>query len=121
MRLFADENIQDLTIAFLRDLGHDVQDVRGVGMRSALDGEVYAYAQANKRALLTFNGGFADVRELERGEHYGVIRMRVKSQRIHNLHPILQSALSQLEGFDLENTLVPISDQRTRIRSMHQG
>ncbi len=116
MRIFADENIQEPTVLFLRSLGHDVTSVRGVGLKSAADGVVYAHAQQDRRVLLTFNGDFVDLREMTVTEHFGIIRLRVKIQRISYLHPILETAIKQLEGLDLVNTLVTISDRRTRIR-----
>jgi len=116
MRIFADENIQEPTVHFLRELGHDVEGVRDLHMETSPDAEVYAYAQETERALLTYNADFVDIRALRDTNHHGVIRLRIKTQRIHALHPVLRTALERLVGLDLTNTLVTISDRRTRIR-----
>ena len=116
MRLLADENIQAVTVRFLQSLGHDVQSVMGAGLKSADDDSVFDHAQAEGRVLLTFNADFADLRELARKNHCGVIRLRVSNQRAAYLHPVLEKALTCFADSDLRNTLVTLADRRTRVR-----
>ena len=116
MRIFADENIQTPTIRFLQDLGYDAEGVKDVGLQSEVDPVIFDYAQREQRVLLTFNADFVDLRDLAKKEHAGIIRLRITNQRVVYVHPILQAALRRLGEIDLKNTLVTVSDRRTRVR-----
>jgi len=116
MRILADENIQEPTLHFLRELGHDVRGVMEVGLKSAPDPDVFQLAQREQRSILTYNCDFTDIRNLTGKNHYGVIRLRIENQRISYMHPLLKEALGKLHSMNLSNTLVTIMDDRLRLR-----
>jgi len=116
MRLLVDENLQEPTLAFLRDLGHDVRGIKEEGLRGAADPEIFGRATQTERVLLTYNVDFVDLRKLAGERHHGIIRLRVSNQRISFMHPILRAALERVAGLDLTDTLVTVSDKRVRIR-----
>ena len=66
--------------------------------------------------MLTYNGDFADIRDLAGKDHHGVIRLRIENQRIGYAHPLFKEALEKLRGLNLRNTLVTVMDDRLRIR-----
>jgi predicted nuclease of predicted toxin-antitoxin system len=49
MDILIDENIPLMTVAGLRELGHDVKDVRGTGQQGLPDADLWALALAEKR------------------------------------------------------------------------
>ena len=116
MRILADENIQEPTLGFLRELGHDVQGVNEAGLTSAPDADVFRQAQQEQRVVLTYNGDFADIRDLAGKDHHGVIRLQIENQHVGHAHPLLKEALGKLLGMNLLNTLVTVMDDRLRIR-----
>jgi predicted nuclease of predicted toxin-antitoxin system len=116
MRILADENIQEPTLRFLRELGHDVLGVHEAGLKSAPDADVFRQAQQEQRVVLTYNCDFADIRDLTGKDHNGVIRLRIENQRIGYAHPLLKEALEKLRGLNLRNHLVTVMDDRLRIR-----
>jgi len=116
MRILADENIQELTLWFLRELGHDIHGVHEAGLKSTPDADVFQQAQQEQRIVLTYNGDFADIRDLAGKDHHGVIRLRIENQRIGYAHPLLKEALEKLQDMNLHNTLVTVMDDRLRIR-----
>jgi len=116
MRILADENIQEPTLLFLRELGHDVIGVNEVGLKSAPDTDIFQKAQQEQRVVLTYNCDFADIRDLADKEHHGVIRLRIENQRVYHVHPLLKAALEKIRGMNLHNSLVTVMDDRLRIR-----
>jgi len=66
--------------------------------------------------VLTYNGDFADIRDLSGKDHYGVIRLRIENQRVGYAHPLLKEAPGKLRDMNLHNTLVTVMDDRLRIR-----
>ena len=116
MRILVDENIQEPTLSFLRELGHDIRGANEAGLKSAPDADVFRHTQREQRVVLTYNGDFTDIRDLAATEHYGVIRLRIANQRIVYAHPLLKEALEKLRGWDLRNTLVTVMNDRLRIR-----
>ena len=116
MRLLADENLQEPTLRFLRELGHDVHGVNEAGLKSAPDADIFRQAQQEQRVVLTYNGDFADIRDLTGKDYHGVIRLRIENQRVGYAHPLLKEALEKLRDMNLHNTLVTVMDDRLRIR-----
>jgi predicted nuclease of predicted toxin-antitoxin system len=116
MNLLVDENVQGLTVDFLRSLGHDVRSVKDLGLTSLADPVIFEHARKTKRVLLTYNVDFADIRQLFGKHHSGIIRLRISNQRLVYMHPVLQRALGRIADLDLSNSLVTISDKRIRMR-----
>jgi predicted nuclease of predicted toxin-antitoxin system len=117
MQLLVDENLQEATLTFLRRLGHDVRGVQEEGLTSADDQIIFHHARRTERVLSTYNVDFVDIRELTGMHHSGVIRLRIRNQRLADMHPILAAALDQLREHDLADSLVTVSDDRIRIRN----
>jgi len=115
MRLLTDENIQHPTVEHLRALGHDVRSVAEEGLR-ALPRTRRSLRTPRSTGARSYNLDFADIRELAGKEHHGIIRLRIRDQRVSSMHPILDAALQQIQDMDLLHALVTISDHRIRIR-----
>lgn len=73
MRFLLDASLPRSAEPMLRDLGHDAVDVRDVGMRSATDDIIAAYAQSDQRALVTRDFDFADIHNYPPGEYAGIV------------------------------------------------
>lgn len=116
MRILADENIQDVTVQFLRGRGWDIVAAADEGLSGLSDERIFEHAQAHQRIVLTYNAHFSDLRELAADRHVGVIRLRFSNQRAAVVHPLLESALEKLKGQDLRDALVTLSDDRIRVR-----
>ncbi len=53
MKLFANENLFDPIIDYLRNLGSDVLSIREAGLSGITDDEVYQLACKEKRVIIT--------------------------------------------------------------------
>jgi len=56
MKILVDENIPRMTVDRLRELGHDVRDVRGSGDQGLEDFSLWSSALSDGRVLIT--GGY---------------------------------------------------------------
>lgn len=58
VKVFVDENIPGITVAALREAGHDVLDIRGTEEEGSTDEVVWQLAHAQGRLLITTDKGF---------------------------------------------------------------
>ena len=63
MKILVDENIPLMTVKDLKNLGHDVRDIRGSSNEGLLDTEIWKMAQKTESLLITTDKGFAQHRE----------------------------------------------------------
>ncbi len=63
MRFKLDENLHPDAVLLLRREGHDALSVWDEGLRGAKDPRLAEVCRAERRALLTFDLGFGDIRQ----------------------------------------------------------
>jgi len=72
-RLYADEQFPRPVVEFLRHLGHNVLTVQEAGQAGSSDPDVFAFAIANNRSILTKNRrDFVKLHQLQ-PDHTGLI------------------------------------------------
>jgi predicted nuclease of predicted toxin-antitoxin system len=117
MRFLLDADMSRSSAAVLRGLGHDVTDVRDVGLGSASDDEIFRYAQTEQRIIITADLDFADVRMYPPGTHAGIIAVRLPDHfKTAAINRVLETAIPQLERTEISQTLVIIETDSIRIR-----
>ena len=116
MRFLTDENLPREIMQLLRQLGHDVLDVRESGMAGATDRQVSARAQSEGRILVTMDLDFANILQYPPAEYAGMLVLRVP-------HPTRLHAVNTLRGFlsvvteqEIESALVIVEPGAYRIR-----
>ena len=62
MRVLVDENIPRMTVERLRDLGHDVKDIRGTAEQSLPEPSLWNLAMSEGHLLITTDKGFTEHR-----------------------------------------------------------
>lgn len=86
MRFEVDENLHPDARAFLTEQGHDALSVWDQNLRGAEDPSLAGVCRAERRVLLTFDIGFADIRQYDPREWPGFVVLRLGSQaRTHVL------------------------------------
>jgi predicted nuclease of predicted toxin-antitoxin system len=75
MRILVDENIPRMTVECLRELGHDVRDVRWAADMGLENSAVWSAALAESRMLITTDRGFTEYRTVP---HHGVLIVRLR-------------------------------------------
>jgi predicted nuclease of predicted toxin-antitoxin system len=58
MKIFVDENIPLMTVRALREMGHDVIDIRGTADEGMIDDALWEIIQREERLLITTDKGF---------------------------------------------------------------
>ena len=74
-----------------------------------------------QRVLMTYNADFVDLRALAGVHHCGIIRLRLGNQRVSVVNPTLVKTLTQLDGLDLKDRLITVTDRRIRMRHTFSG
>ena len=115
MRILVDENIPLMTIQALRDLGHDVLDIRGTTDQGMIDGILWDMAQREGRLLITTDKGFSQHRD---ELHHGVLIVTLKQPNRRKIHWRAMKAIAQFGTDEWPGLLVTMRD---RVQSVWQA
>jgi predicted nuclease of predicted toxin-antitoxin system len=116
-RLLVDENLPRSLAQRLRSAGHDVEDTRGVRLRGRDDAEVFAYAQAHGRTILTLDKGIGNIQRYPK-PHAGIVAARLPERlSLTRKVEIIVTGLGGLSLQTLSNSVVIIEPSRVRVRS----
>jgi len=107
MKIFVDENIPLMTVRALREMGHDVLDIRGTPDQGKLDDALWEAAQQEGRLLITTDKGFAQHRD---ESHFGILVVRLRQPNRHRIHERVMQAMSQFTAGEWPGMLVVMRD-----------
>lgn len=96
MDVLVDENIPLMSIGQLRDMGHDVCDIRGTADEGLSDDLLWNKACQDKRLLITTDRGFAQYRDRK---HHGIL---IVSLRKPNRRKINERVIEAMRLFSPE-------------------
>ena len=94
MKICVDENIPLITVVELRNLGHDILDIRGTANQGISDDLLWRKAQEQQRLLITTDKGFANYR---RESHYGILIVRLHQPNEMKIHERVMRAMRRFE------------------------
>jgi predicted nuclease of predicted toxin-antitoxin system len=117
MKFLADQDVYQVTVEFLRNLGHDVLRASDAGLARASDSDLLLYARDQRRIMITRDKGFGALVFLSLREHSGVILLRVTPATVDVVHEELSRALKAHSEAELCNSFVVVEPGRHRIRS----
>jgi predicted nuclease of predicted toxin-antitoxin system len=106
------------TAPVIRLRGHDATDVRDIGMRSAADQDIAAYAQAQQLAILSRDFDFADVRNYPPDQYMGIVVIDLPSSATAStILKLADGFLQQTQTLiDLPGRLAIVEPGRIRLR-----
>ncbi len=107
MKILVDENIPAITVRALRELGHDVRDVRGTAGEGMSDRQLWTLAQDEGCLLVTTDKGFASRRH---EPHSGLLVVRLRQPNRHRIHERVLRAIARLEPAGWPGRLVILRD-----------
>lgn len=96
MKIFIDENIPTMTLRQLRDMGHDVRDVRGTDDEGKPDDFLWQWSQKEKRLFISTDAGFMSHRN---ESHHGILIVRLKKPNRQKIH---ERVIKAVKRFGLE-------------------
>jgi predicted nuclease of predicted toxin-antitoxin system len=107
MKIFVDENIPLMTVRVLREMGHDVRDIRGTADEGMTDDALWETVQREGRLLITTDKGFTQHRyEL----HHGILIVRLKQPNRHKIHQRVMQAMAHFAAEEWVGLLVVMRD-----------
>jgi predicted nuclease of predicted toxin-antitoxin system len=74
--VLADENVDPAVVAFLREYGFEVRDVKEEGLNGASDAHLLAEAYRRSEFVLTHDGDFGKLVIAEQAAFFGIVYVR---------------------------------------------
>jgi predicted nuclease of predicted toxin-antitoxin system len=107
MRICVDENIPIFTVTELRNLGHDVLDIRGTSDQGAPDDVLWTLAQNQQRLFITTDKGFVGHRD---EPHFGLLVIRLRQPNLQKIHIRIMHAIRRFSETEWCGLLVVLRD-----------
>src|SRR6266550_540466 len=118
MRFLVDANLPLSTATRMRSLGHEVADVREIGLRTADDNLIARHARENGFCLITRDKDFGDIRNYPPANYAGIVVLNLPDDTIAPIVArVMESFLSRKEWLDrLPGRLAIVESGRVRFR-----
>ena len=116
MKFKIDENLPIEMAELLSQAGYDAITVYDQNMAGESDSNIATVCQAEKRAIVTLDLDFADIRAYPPKDFFGLVVMRLKQQDKPHVLGIAQRLIKALPSEELEGHLWIIDERRIRIR-----
>jgi predicted nuclease of predicted toxin-antitoxin system len=116
MRFLTDEDVYPSIVQVLRDLGHDVFDIKEEKLTGIPDGEVYDLAKAQNRILVSMDKDFTNILLYPLGDHWGIIVAKLYRMKSDETAQKFLDAFVKLTEDDIKDNLVIIDKNKARIR-----
>ena len=116
MLFIADANVFVPMVDGLRDMGHDVFDVKEKGLENLSDPEIFRLAQKERRILVTMDKDFSNILLYPPGEHQGIIVVKLYRLKVADATRLFLDAMNDIKPEDITGNLVIIDRSKTRIR-----
>lgn len=117
MKIKIDENLPNSLVGILEYAGHDASTVHDESLQGAKDSQIYGAIVEERRALLTLDIGFADIRTYPPSDHAGMIVFRLARQDRAYVEAVTQRIAGMVAEDELIGKLWIVEDDRIRIRS----
>jgi predicted nuclease of predicted toxin-antitoxin system len=116
MKMFADENLFEPIIDYLRSLGHDVISIRELGLPGISDDEVYQRACKEKQVIITMDKDFSRMFRFPAKKCGGIIVVKIYKWGVNETLSIFKRFYESLQEKDIVKNLVIITPEGVRIR-----
>jgi predicted nuclease of predicted toxin-antitoxin system len=107
MKILVDENIPRMTVTRLRELGHEVKDIRGTPDQGLGDRGLWSVAMIEGRLLITTDKGFTEHR---RTAHRGILIVRLRQPNRLRIHESVMRAMERFRDAEWPDLLVVMRD-----------
>ena len=117
MNFKVDENLPIEVAEMLRQAGHDALSVHDQNLVGSSDQKLSSICQLEKRAIITLDTDFADIRAYPPSQFAGLVVLRLKQQDKPYVLPVVSRFIKALSTEELEGQLWIVDENRIRIRS----
>ncbi len=115
MKFKVDENLPIEVVELLEDNGHDALTVLGQNLGGEPDLRITQVCINEKRALITLDTDFSDIRTYPPEEFFGLIVLRLKTQDKLHVLSVVSRLINILFMEPLERRLWIVEEGRVRI------
>jgi predicted nuclease of predicted toxin-antitoxin system len=116
MKFKIDENLPVEAAELLRQTGYDAATVLEQHLGGSADPDVAFVCQQERRALVTLDTDFADIRAYPPDQFSGLIVLRLRQQDKLHVLDVLEHLIPLLSSEPLEHHLWIVEETRIRIR-----
>jgi predicted nuclease of predicted toxin-antitoxin system len=116
MLFLTDANVFVPMVAGLRQIGHDVFDVKEKHLENLSDQELFELAQKEGRILVTMDKDFSNILLYPPGEYCGIIVVKLYRLKVAEATKIFLGAINDIKPEHIRENLVIIDRGKTRIR-----
>jgi predicted nuclease of predicted toxin-antitoxin system len=116
MKFFANENLFEPIIGFLRGLGSDILSTRDAKLSGISDNEVYRFACEEERVIITMDKDFSRVFRFPPEKCGGIIVIKIYKRTVDETLEIFKKFFASLKKKDIRKNLVIITPDGVRIR-----
>jgi predicted nuclease of predicted toxin-antitoxin system len=116
VKFLADMGVSPLTVAFLRELGHEAVRLPDVGLGRRSDADVITFAMRHGQVVLTFDLDYPALLALNPTSRVSAIIFRTLSAEPERINQRLGEILPLLEDALTEGSIVVVEDHRIRVR-----
>ncbi len=113
MQILVHENIPRSTVVRLRELGHDVLDIRGTPREGMKDELLWELAQKEKRLLISTDRRFLRYWNVS---HNGALVVLLSQAKLQTIHAKIMQTLDQFTPEEWRELLVVVRDTFQSIR-----
>jgi len=107
VKILVDENIPLMTVRALREIGHDVLDIRGTADEGMTDDALWEMIQPERRLLITTDKGFTQHRD---ELHHGILIVRLRQPTRRKIHQRVIQAMTHFAAEEWPGLLVVMRD-----------
>ncbi|HBI24625.1 MAG TPA: hypothetical protein DDX84_10595 [Nitrospiraceae bacterium] len=116
MKMFANENLFEPIIDFLRSRGHDVLSIRDSGLSGISDDEVYQRACREKLVIVTMDKDFSRMFRFPPQKCGGIVVVKIYKRTVDETLSIFKRFYESLQEKDILENLVVITPEGVRIK-----
>lgn len=116
MKFKIDENLPSELAQMLCDAGYDALTVYQQQHTGEPDNFIARICQEEKRAIVTLDIGFSDIRSYWPADFYGIIVLRLRTQDKNHVIEVFRQLISMFEENELTGKLWIVDEDKVRIR-----
>jgi len=117
LKILVDEDMPRPTSKLLVSLGVDAIDVRDVGLKGASDEQVFRFAHAEERIIITRDKEFGNILRYPPDSHRGIILVRVPYNFVRDqILGLVRMLFTKVDKTKLLNNLTVLEVNRFRIK-----
>jgi len=118
MRVLLDQGLPRSAALLLRDAGIDAVHTGECGLATAADAAILAFAQKERRVVVTLDADFHAIMALQGASEPSVIRIRIEALQAEAAADLVRRVLDRCHVELMNGALASVTEDRVRIRSL---